>query len=604
MAETQAEMASTTRERIARAFNHVREGRLDQAHAVFSGLMREQAFAVDAHRGMAAIAWQRRQADVALQLLTEAVRLDGEHADARADLALILMLGGRLTEAVEHWQKRLELQPADAGAWHNLGKTLAELRQTDEAWRAFEQALSLQPGQARTYITYARALESHGDIHAAEKVWRRGLDACPKDQSLYIGLAQLQFHDARLNECLETYVRGVQALPESAELHMGHGQLLDDLADKTGAEAAFRRALALRPGWAMPLEGLLTLLREDANGEDLKLAQAIMDDPQRPPEDHANVGFGLGKVLDRRGQHELAFDVWSRANAARQRQIGPYQHARTQEHVARLIAQFSPEFVNTQAKHGLDDPRPVFVVGMPRSGTSLVEQILAAHPDVHGFGELQAMSRLARSVPGLSGSIQHWPEAAAGLQPSQLAEAARRYLNEATRGRTFDALRFIDKAPMNFLYLGLAGMLFPQARVIWCLRDPRDVGISIYGENFGLNEKYACDLTAIAQYYQAHSRLLEHWQGVLGDRLIVCRYEELVADHEAQVRGLLRHIGLNWDVRCLKFFEDGRPVLTPSRWQVRQPIYQGAVGRWRQYEKQLQPLLAALNLDEQEGRGL
>lgn len=586
--------SNDTAGRLAQAFNELRAGHADRARATFADLMHDPQHGTDAYRGLAAVAWQQKQPESALQLLKIAVQQQPDHADARADLALLLLLGGRAAESLPHWDQRLRLTPSDSMAWHNYGKALAATGHLDSATAAFEQALLLAPAQAQTYEVYARALSDARRPALAEAVWRRGIAQLPKLESMYLGLVQLQFSRGRLQDCLEIYRQGVALIPDSADLQMGMGQILEDLGDKTRAEEQFRLALKLRPGWAIPIEALLTLLRKEAPDSDLDAARAVMRDPIRPPADTANAGFGLGKALDARGDHDGAFEAWNQANAARRRQVGPYDRDGLVKRVDRLIAQFSPAFMAARRTWGHSTTRPVFVLGMPRSGTTLVEQILSAHPDVHGYGELTDLGQIAKDMPQRLGSLQRWPEVANALRPETARAAAQDYLDRQQERYATDAARLVDKAPTNFFHIGLIALLFPKAAIVWCRRDPRDICTSIYSENFGLSQKHATDLADIGFFYVQHRRLMKHWMEVAGAQIYSCRYEDLIAEPEAQSRQLLDAVGLPWDERCLRFHEGDRPVLTPSRWQVRSPIYAGAIGRWRRYEKHLGPLLQAL----------
>ena len=583
--------------RLAPAFEALRAGKIEVARTGFAQLMHDPQCGIDAHRGLASVAWRQGQPETAVQLLRVALGQQPDHADANADLAMMLLMAGRADESLQHWERRLQATPEDSLGWHNYGKALAAAGQVERAAIAFEKALQLQPDQEKTYEVYARALSDAGRPDKAEAIWRRAIGRLPASEGSVLGLAQLMFEQSRLEECLELYRAGAQKFPNSPEMHLGLGQLIEDFGDRAGAEVEFRRALELRPGWALPVEALLTLLRKNAREEDLQAARQILDDPARPPADHANAAFGLGKALDARGDYDAAFAAWRRANEARRRQMGPFDRARAAARVDRSIKQFSKEFFEQRRDWGSPSERPVFVLGMPRSGTTLVEQILSAHPDVKGCGELTDLPRVARELPRQAGTLLQWPEAASALTRDIVLRAADDYLAGVLRKHPSDALRLVDKAPSNYLHIGLILLMFPRATIVWCRRDPRDIGVSIYSENFGLGQKHATDLGDIGFYFRQHIRLMRHWVEVAGDRITQCRYEDLIADPEAHSRRLVEATGLPWDERCLKFHEDTRPVLTPSRWQVRSPIYQAAAGRWQRYERHLQPLLEALGDD-------
>lgn len=590
------EQGMSSSERLKRAFADVRDGRLDQAREAFVGLMHDDEAAVDCRRGLASISWRNEQREGAIQLLKDAVRLDEQHADARADLALLLMLSGELDESLLQWEVRLRLMPDDASAWHNYAKALAEVRRYPDAANAFERALASNPTDERTYVTYASTMVSAGNARQAEVVLRRGLELIHADraEAIYSGLADVLAQRGKLDESIELYRAAVGLLPASSELHMGFGQLLEDAGDRLGAEAAYRKALALRPGWAFPVGHLLTLLRKNAAVDEIRLAQDILADTERPPQDHAMVGFGLGKALDDQGDYGGAFNAWRDANDARQRQVGRYDPAFVESRVDRTIAVFNEDFFRNRSDWGSTDPRPMFVIGMPRSGTTLIEQILSAHPDVHAYGELTEIPSIAKRLRARSGSIQRWPEAAVSVGSDAIGRVAGEYLDALSDRYESSASRFVDKAPMNFFHLGLISIMFSNARFIWCKRDPRDICLSIYAENFSLNHKYATDLKSLGSYYRQHARLMRHWGRVLAGRIYAVEYEDVVADPECASRRLLDALDLPWNSNCLRFHENDRAVSTPSRWQVRAPIYRSAVSRWERYRAHLTPLYEGL----------
>ncbi len=596
---TSAPVAATPRERLQHAFKEMNAGRLDAAHREFFSLCSVAECSADAYRGLAAICWRRGQLKPAEDYLRQAIAIAADHADAHADLGAVLMASRQFAPALPHWERVVALRPESPDAWHNYGKLLGDLRQLQPACAAFERSLSLAPDRIPTLTTYARALANCGDEDAAEIVWERVIALSPQRFEGYQGLAEVQFLRGQLQRAQSTYARGVDAVPDAPELHMGLAQLKEDHGDREGAEAAFREALRLRPDWPTALEGLLTLIRGKAEPELIARARAVVDDARRPPQDRANVGFGLGKALDAKDP-QAAFAVWEAANKARRAQIGPFDRQKTTVRIDRTIDVFTPQQIARLAGMGHADERPVFVLGMPRSGTSLVEQILAAHPDATGYGELPDISRIARSMPQRSGSIQRWPEALSAVNGQTLQAAATGYLNTLERRNSTAARRLIDKAPLNFFHVGLIALLFPKAHIVWCRRDPRDICISIYGENFALEQAFATDLSDLGYYYVQYMRLMRHWQAVLPGRIHECVYEQLVEAPEVQARALVAAVGLPWNEACLRFHEQDRPVLTPSRWQVRQPMYSKAVGRWKRYERWISPLIAALG-DEVAG---
>jgi hypothetical protein len=277
---------------------------------------------------------------------------------------------------------------------------------------------------------------------------------------------------------------------------------------------------------------------------------------------------------------------WDDANRARQRMIGPPDPAALRARVEALMATFDASAFRGDIP-GSDDARPLFIVGMPRSGTTLTEQILARHPLVHGAGELPDMEMVARDLP------RH----PAQLDAATLARAVSRYLEALTRRAPPGAVRIVDKEPLNFLQLGWIARLFPRARVVWCRRDPRDVAVSIYGENFALDERLATDFAGLGHYISLQHRLMRHWQAVLPLPILEFPYEALVAEPEARSRALVAFAGLEWDPDCLSFHRSTSGVQTPSRWQVREPLHARSVGRWIHHRDAIAPLLRTLDAE-------
>lgn len=587
------------RQRLQHAFDALASGQFDAARQQFSQLCLEPTISVDAYRGLAAVSWRQGQVGSAVEFLKQALTIAPDHTDARADLAVVLTVSGQRIAAISEWERVLQARPEDPDVWHNYAKLLGDLRQLGPSRQAFDRSLALAPGRVPTLSAYATMLAKCDCADEAEAVWERVIALQPSAMEGFQGLAEVQFGRGHLERALATYERGVTAAPSAPEMHMGLGQLKEDFADRQGAEASFRRALELRPEWPAALEALLSLLKGDAEATLIQTAQRIVGDAAKPAADRANVGFGLGKALDATGRYEEAFNAWRSANQARRAHIGPYDRAATSQRVDRLVSTFSTALFERLGGLGNLDERPVFVVGMPRSGTSLVEQIISAHPSAAGFGELVDVHRIATSLPQRLGSIQRWPEVAASLGAEALVACGAEYLSTLGRRGDVKVDRCVDKAPLNFFYVGFIAAVFPNAKIIWCQRDPRDVCLSIYGENFSLDQKFATDLGDLARYYADYMRLMRHWQSVLPGRIYGCVYEDLVADPERRARELIHAVDLPWDERCLKFYESDRPVLTPSRWQVRQPMYAKAKGRWRNYEPWLGPLLQGLG---DEGR--
>lgn len=582
-------------ERILRTAGELLAERRDgEAAREFSRALRLNPRLPGALRGLGVVAQRAGRLDEALQHLQRAVQLAPGVAGLHADLGRMLALAARHAEADAEFTRALGLAPRDADIWDLYAVALVAAQRRGDALAALLRVLELAPERVGTRERAAQLLLEVGQPEVASGHWRWLLERDGRNEKYWLGLTQALWDSGRTDEGLRSYAQAAGMLPQSADIAMTRGLAVQDQGDRDLALAEFERALALRPGWEYPLGTLLEMQKDAAGPEHIAEAERGLQDDSRPAAARALLAFGLGKVYESRKQYEAAFAAWTRGNELRRELQGPMSRERLLGRGRRLRAVFTAERFRAGAGWGVPDERPVFIVGMPRSGTSLVEQIIAAHPQADGCGELPDLARIARGLSGAIGTLTAWPESAAALNPAVAQSAARHYLDVIGRRARAGALRVTDKAPANFFYLGLAAQLFPKARVVWCRRDPRDVSVSIFSENFAVQQTYATRLEDIALYYHEQERLMRYWQQVLPLPIEVVDYEALVADFEPGVRRLLNALGLPFAPECLAFHQAQRAVLTPSRWQVRQPLYASSVGRWKRYEPWLGPLLQAL----------
>lgn len=552
------------------------------------------------HKQQAQAALQAGRIDLALQHMRQACAAAPDAASLSFELGCLLAHAGRGDEALERFHASVERQPDFAEGWHFIGLTLARAGRLHEALVPLRRAHALDPGNLRVLERLAQAEFDAGDPADALPLWQALAQRHPGDENVELKLGETL---SRLGDdagASAVYARALQRQPGSASLWMASAQAEEIAGRRDAAEAAYERALALRPGWAFPLAGLLGLRRGQAPDTRVAEAAALLDDPARGDDERALVGYELGKVYDGRGDPARAMRAWHAANAARRRDQGEPDPDDLARRVEASLALFDRSLFDRAAAFGNPDERPVFIVGMPRSGTTLLEQLLAAHPRVHGAGELADVSLIARDLPSRRGRPRLWPHILEDIALEHLPAAAGRYLVAATRLAPADALRVVDKYPLNYYLLGLVALMFPKARVLWCRRDPRDVAISIYGENFALAERLATRLDGIGHLVRLQTRMMRHWQAVLPLPILEVHYEQVAADTETQARRALEFLGLDWDPACLDFHRSERGVQTPSRWQVRQPVHTRSIGRWRPYAADLGPLLDVLGDDPGE----
>ncbi len=473
-----------------------------------------------------------------------------------------MRLKGETAAAIESFREVLRLDPASAEAHGNLGMLLLERGEAAEALTHFLEAVRLRPGFAPALVNLGNALQVLGRLEAAEACFREAIAKSP-------GLAAS---------------------------HAGLAGVLEQLGDLEGSLASLREALRHDPRYAGVLARLATRLRGDLSASDLETIEGLLADPALPSESRGSLEFGLAHVFDARGDFERAAGFAARANArqresleARGRGYDPEAHRRF---VDQLIAAFSPAFFERVRGFGLETKRPVFVVGLPRSGTTLIEQVLASHPQVFGAGELRLVKELFQALPEVTGCPGPLMSCLEHLDREAVATLGHRYLKGLDAWND-SADRVVDKMPENTLYLGWIATLFPKATLIHCRRDARDVALSCWLTNFSLL-RWACDPGHIASRILESRRVMDHWRRVLPIPVLDVEYEAMVAEPERVSKELVSWCGLEWDAACLEFHKTRRPVRTASVTQVRQPIHRGSVGRWKNYQRWLSPMFARL----------
>ena len=574
------------------------------------------------------------RADAALDHLRRAVELDPLSAPGRTNLGQLLLDLGRPEEALPHCREAVRLRPDWAALHHNLGNALRSLGRLVEARAAYLEALRLDPnlalahahlgltlqaenklGDALVWLKQAVELapddatfwehlaELHGERedHAeAIPCWQRVLTLNPGAVGAHLSLGWALQEEGRPAEAGRHYEDAARLQPDSAVARLHLGGLREEQGDLAGAEAAFREALRLQPAYALPHARLATLLRGKLPDADRAALEARLTDPHLATGFRARLLFGLAHVLDAKGDFARAADCLRQANArvlelARgRRDYSPEEHDRF---VDGLLRAFHRDFFARTAGAGLNTKRPVFIFGLPRSGTTLVEQVLASHPRIHGAGELRLARQSLEAIPETLGRPGSPLDGVAHLDAEALRRLGRRHLDalrELDGGR---AECIVDKMPDNYLYLGLLAAMFPNAVFIHCRRDLRDVAVSCWMTDFR-SIRWSNHPDHIAHRFRQYRRVMEHWRAVLPAPIHEVDYEETVADLEGVARRLLTACGQEWDPACLEFHRTNRPVRTASVAQVRQPVYKQSVARWKNYERELASLFAALPGDE------
>jgi tetratricopeptide (TPR) repeat protein len=558
-------------------------------------------------------------------------------ADTGARAALLVQRGvaaarrGAGDEAIAWFLEALALQP-DSGAAHaNIGLLLMAARRHAEAEAHLRSAVACMPADAALRNALGVAQEALQHLAEAEQTYRAALAAQPDFAEAHANLGNCLRRLGRPDEARAHYAQAIELKPDFAVAHYNLGILLQDSGDVERAIARYRQALAIRPDYVEALNNLGSCLRMHGQVDEARATfERILEWRPAQIEAHCNLAqyktyrasdpqvetllaqqhrleslseegrvrywFTVGKMLEDVGRHDESFAAYAQANRAKHA-ITPWDEAAQRDLQRRILATFTrarmQQADTTCAAEPAEGPTPVFILGMPRSGTSLLEQVLSTLPGVHGAGEITWLAETLQSAQDDEEGGFQFPETLGSYPTPRLRALGRRYVARL-RQLAPQATHVVDKLPANFTHVGLIHLMFPAARIVHAMRDPMDSCFSCYSRLFaGDNLGFTYDLETVGRYWVRYHELMRHWRDVLPPgRILDVPYETMVADFENQARRVVEYLGLPWDERCLGFHDSQRVVKTASVAQVRRPIYRTSVARWRPYERHLGPLLA------------
>lgn len=526
-----------------------------------------------------------------------ALAIDAEHVPALFNLGLALTAAGRLEEAADVFARVTGLRPKMPNGWLQLGGLLNALGRYEMAEQALQRHLSLRADSAHGWTWLGAALQFQGRFEEAERCYLRALEMAPDLADAAANLGKLKQAQDEPDAAEPLFRQALAAQPDHAQARSGLAAWLDN-------EGRYREALSLVENAPASVASVLApiqarVLRHlDRCEEARTLLEKALEQPGLTVEAQIQLHFSFGRVLDECGEYEAAWPHAEEAN--RQRRDGllpgvPDLDLKAMERaVVALSDAFSARNLQILPRAALVSERPVFVIGMPRSGKSIVEQILCSHPEIHGAGELTDIGDISA---GLETALGPWPGAVVKVAADQLDAAAGRYLRKLTE-RAGEAARVTDTMPFNYVHLGLIELLFPAARVVHCVRHPLDLMLRCYFKNFaGRSLAFAFDLDAIARYLENYQRVMRHWRTVSSLRLIEVRYETLTGDPAGESRRLIDAMGLDWDEQCLRFHETGIATSAAAT-PVRRPLDQREVDGWTHYRDRLEPFAARVGAAE------
>ncbi|TPL02461.1 MULTISPECIES: tetratricopeptide repeat-containing sulfotransferase family protein [unclassified Mesorhizobium] len=533
-------------------------GRRQEAEAFYRQVLGQQPNHAAALHFLGLLLHQTGRSEEGLDLIEQSVTLQPENADFLNNMGTVMRDLGRVAAAVDFFRGAVDIRPDQLAARDNLGSSLTQLGQLDAAEEIYRGTIGRNPFHVRARVGLAETLQEAGRLDEAIKLFREALSIRPKDAELLYGLSVAMMEKGKLDEAT-------------------------DLA---------RQALAIAPNMAKAWLLLTQVKHQTERDKELSGMEAEHAKAPQGSLARMQLSFGLGKVNDDLKDYGRAFDYFAEGNAIRRKAIN-YDPARTRGEFEAMKAAFDTAFFEKHKPSGISDDTPIFVVGMPRSGTTLVEQIIASHSQVFGAGELNILKtavgkQFPMSMPG------GFPAGIADMPDKAFAEAGQAYL-EMLHSRYPGCRHVTDKMPGNFLLVGFLHMMLPKAKIVHCARDAAATCLSIFKVHFrGDSHRYGYDLGELADFHNLYTDIMAHWHKVLPGVVHDVRYEDFVADQEGQTRALMAHLGLPWDDKVLSFHETDRPVRTASAAQVRQPMYQGSVDLWKRYGDRLKPLLDKL----------
>ena len=602
------------------------EGHLEQAETLYRQILAKQPNHPRALHYLGILAHQVGQTDIAINLINKALNIIPDYVDAQINLGSMLKAQGRLDEAISILHRAITLNPQNPLAYYNMGNALSEKGRLEEAIISFRQAVTLKPDYSKAYFALGKTLHEQGKLDEAEASFRHLLKLNPGDIVAYNNLGNILTEQNKLEEAIACYKKALALRSDDAvtyfnlgniykeqrnydsaidylqqaiklkanfpEVYHALGVIFKELGKFDDAITNFRHALSLKHDYARSYLGLSSIVKFTEFDDTIRLMENLYNKKELSGDDRVYLGFALGKVFEDLKDYDKSFNYIFEANKLK-RKTYEYSFQKDRDFFEKEKKYFSHDFFAANQDVGNPDKLPIFILGMPRSGTTLVEQILASHKLVFGAGELHLLHNLINSFCS-NNDIKQFPECLLDFDRNMFARMGGEYIRQI-RKLSCEAAYITDKMPHNFLYVGLIKTILPNSKVIHCIRDPMDNCFSIFKNNFEGEHKYAYDLVELGQYYNLYSDLMAHWEKVLPGFMYTLSYEKLVADQQNQIKKLIDFCGLPWSETCLAFHKTERRVSTASSAQVRQPVYRDSVKLWRRYERQLKPLKKAID---------
>jgi len=574
-----------------RGFIAQQTGKHDKAIELFSKAIQRNPNNPLYHYNLALPFISQRKWNEAISCYQKALQLKPGLIPAHVNMGNLLQQLGRMEDAISCYRQALELRPDDPFAFLNLGNALQGIGDFEEAISCYREALRFKPDLTEAYYDMGNAFKAEGKLRQAISCYEEALSLNADDFSTVYNMGNAYQDLNKLDNAISCYKRALEIQPDSASAYNNMGNAFQTQGNFEEAVSSYTNALEIKPGYAEAFYHLAGAEKiNNENKEEVLQLASRLSEKQLSEDSAVYLNFGLGKIYDDLGQFEKAFECYRIGNQL-ERSEHEFDPESSAAYISAIIETFSADFLEEKQSWRHDSQMPIFIFGMPRSGTTLVEQIVSSHPKVLAGGELDFFFQWERK-PTPRGQQSSYPEYLSLMDQQTARDVSSRYLqlimNLAESAEDQD--RVTDKMPHNFLFFGFLCLLFPNAKFIHCQRHPLDTCLSIYFQRFAREHHYAYDLIDIGFSYREYCRLMAHWRDVLPTQILDVTYEAMVGNQEEVSRELIAFCGLEWDSRCLDFYKSDRPIFTSSNWQVRQPMYTSSVGRWKNYGRFLDPL--------------
>ncbi|MBF0357200.1 MAG: tetratricopeptide repeat protein [Magnetococcales bacterium] len=581
--------SAEAQEALQKAIAYHQSGQIDEAMHWYKETLKKQTTNTTALGNLGSILQNQGKLDEAIVYHRKTISINPDNVMAHSNLGVAMQSQGKLDDAVACFQKAITIKPDFAEAHNNLGFALKELGRLDDAVSSCKRAITLKPDYADAYNNLGYTLLEQKQLKPAVSSLRKAVAIKPGHTDAYYNLGVTLQELGEIEEAVTSFKKAVALKPDHADAYSNLGVVLQVQGDLAEAISCYEKAISLRPNRALTYRNLSIIkkYREKSEiDEMIKLLPRLTNS-----EDKMHLNFALGKAMADIKRDAEAFDYFNEGNKI--------ERATLQfdiEIIAKLFTDikqtFNKHFFESRVGFGCKDSTPIFILGMPRSGSTLIEQILSSHTDVYGAGELSFIEKsLLENMS--SKQIGLVPDMVSKLTIDDVCKLGESYIKKI-RTIEKDAKFITDKMPMNFIYTGVIKLMLPNAKIIHSVRLAEDTCLSIFRTKFTETLDYACDLKELGQYYRLYYAMMQHWNSIFPGEIYDCHYEKLTGNQEEETRKLLDFCNLEWSDDCLSFHTTVRDVNTASNYQVRQPMYTSSVNGWKRFEKQLQPLIAAL----------